>query len=138
MCPFTRRCFTGQRQSTPIQPHNTFWLPLSIFAASVIYWLSLLNGMISMSVPASVHLEFTLIDQTNTGSLGQDVSLRFNVIKAWVFFQKTNYGIGPARNLPFEMRKMQTIMHGLAGQWGMPVEMVTVLSQLETLKPMED
>jgi hypothetical protein len=52
--------------------------------------------------------------------------------------KKTNYGIGPARNLPFEMKKMQTMMHGLASQWGVAVEIVTILSQIETLKPMED
>jgi hypothetical protein len=52
--------------------------------------------------------------------------------------RKTNYGIGPARNLPFEMKKMQTIMHELASQWGVAVEIVTILSQLEALKAMED
>jgi hypothetical protein len=52
--------------------------------------------------------------------------------------RKTNYGIGPARNLPFEMKKMQTIMHELASQWGVAVEIVTILSHLEALKAMED
>ncbi|KAF4332799.1 C2H2 type zinc finger domain protein [Fusarium beomiforme] len=122
----------------PFNRTNTFWMPMSIFAASVIYSLSRLSGMTSVSVPASVHWESTLIDQTNTRSSAQDVSWKKTQAFISSNLKKTNYGIGPARNLPFEMKKMQTMMHGLASQWGVAVEIVTILSQLETLKPMED
>ncbi|KAF5962972.1 C2H2 type zinc finger domain-containing protein [Fusarium bulbicola] len=52
----------------PFNRTNTFWMPMSIFAASCMYSLSRLSGMTSVSVPASIHWESTLVDQTSTKS----------------------------------------------------------------------
>ncbi|KAH7469807.1 hypothetical protein FOMA001_g14077 [Fusarium oxysporum f. sp. matthiolae] len=126
----------------PFNRTNTFWMPIPIFAASTIYSLFRLSGITSVSVPAVVHWESTLIDRPNireaSGSPEQDVSWKKTQIFLSSNWRKTNYALGPARNLPFEMKKIQTMMHGLAIQWGVAVEMETILSQLETLEPLED
>ncbi|KAL5592042.1 hypothetical protein FOVSG1_010931 [Fusarium oxysporum f. sp. vasinfectum] len=126
----------------PFNRTNTFWMPIPIFAASTIYSLFRLSGITSVSVPAVVHWESTLIDRPNireaSGSPEQDVSWKKTQIFLSSNWRKTNYALGPARNLPFEMKKIQTMMHGLAIQWGVAIEMETILSQLETLEPLED
>ncbi|KAL9567588.1 hypothetical protein ACKAV7_008352 [Fusarium commune] len=127
----------------PFNRTNTFWMPMSIFAASAIYSLSRLSGMTSVSVPVSIHWDSTLIDQSSLreatrSTPSQDISWKKTQAFITSNIKTTNYSIGPARNLPFEMKKMQTLMHGLASQWGVAVEIGTVLSQLETLGPMEN
>ncbi|EXK24926.1 hypothetical protein FOXG_10080 [Fusarium oxysporum f. sp. lycopersici 4287] len=126
----------------PFNRTNTFWMPIPIFAASTIYSLFRLSSITSVSVPAVVHWESTLIDRPNireaSGSPEQDVSWKKTQSFLSSNWRKTNYALGPARNLPFEMKKIQTMMHGLAIQWGVAVEMETILSQLETLEPLED
>ncbi|SPJ71013.1 uncharacterized protein FTOL_00741 [Fusarium torulosum] len=125
----------------PFSRTNTFWMPIPIFATSIIYSLYRLSGITSVSVPAVVHWESTLIDQLNaseaSGSLIHDVSWKMTHSFIASNFKKTNNTLGPARNLPFEMKKIQTMMHGLAIQWGVAVEMETILSRLETITPLE-
>ncbi|KAG5763035.1 hypothetical protein H9Q72_008870 [Fusarium xylarioides] len=109
----------------PFNRTNTFWMPMPIFAASGMYSLSRLSGMTSVSVPASIHWESTLVDQLNVGEAMQhDISWRKTRAFVSSNIKTTNYSIGPARNLPFEMKKMQTLMHGLASQWGVAVEIL--------------
>ncbi|KAF5569554.1 C2H2 type zinc finger domain-containing protein [Fusarium pseudoanthophilum] len=110
----------------PFNRTNTFWMPMPIFAASGMYSLSRLSGMASVSVPASIHWESTLVDQSNVGeAMQQDISWKKTQAFISSNMKTTNYGIGPARNLPFEMKKMQTLMRGLASQWGVAVEMLS-------------
>ncbi|KAF5531810.1 C2H2 type zinc finger domain-containing protein [Fusarium napiforme] len=114
----------------PFNRTNTFWMPMSIFAAYGMYSFSRLGGMASVSVPASIHWESTLIDQSNVGeAMQQDISWKKTQAFISSNMKTTNYGIGPARNLPFEMKKMQTLMRGLASQWGVAVEMVEQLKK---------
>ncbi|KAF4498281.1 hypothetical protein FAGAP_5570 [Fusarium agapanthi] len=113
----------------PFNCTNTFWMPIPIFAASGMFSFSRLSGMTSVSVPASIHWESTLVDQSNVGeAVQQDISWKKTQAFMLSNIKTTNCGIGPARNLPFEMKKMQTLMHGLASQWGIAVEMSVALA----------
>ncbi|KAF9766317.1 hypothetical protein IL306_001296 [Fusarium sp. DS 682] len=126
----------------PFNRTNTFWMPITIFAASVIYSLCRLSGLMSVSVPSAVHWESTLNDQPNareaSGGIVEDVSRKKTQTFIASNLKRTNHAVGPARNLPFEIKKMQTMMHGLATQWGVAVEMEKILSQLESLEPLEN
>lgn len=126
----------------PFNRINTFWMPIPLFATSILYSLFRLSGVASVSVPTSVHWESTLIAQPSIGeapeSLGRDLSWRKTQSFLLSDLAMPNYTLGPARNIPFDMKKIQMMMHGLAIQWGVAVEMETILSRLASLNPLKD
>ncbi|KAJ5051405.1 hypothetical protein J3E72DRAFT_50618 [Bipolaris maydis] len=126
----------------PLNRINTFWMPIPLFAASILYSHFRLGGVASVSVPTAVHWESTLIAQPNIAeapeSLAHDPSWRKTQSFLLSDLTRPNYALGPTRNIPFDIKKLKVTIHGLSIQWGVCVEMGTILSRLETINPLKD
>jgi hypothetical protein len=120
----------------PLNSLQSFWTPMPILAVLVIYAIFRLGGISSVSVPPIVYWQSTMVDDNidrGGGRDNQDIATK----KTWMFLTSglgaPNYAIGPARNLPFEMKKLTSTLHFLAGQWGIALEMEEMVLRFDNV-----
>ena len=118
----------------PLNCTQAFWMPLPIFAVSVIHAIFRLSGTSSVSVPSHIHWQSTLLDQgtgPQNGNDGQSPACKKTMSFLVPDSEAPSYARGPARNLPFDVKKLQSTLHSLADQWGVSSEMEEIVMRLE-------
>ncbi|KAK0388749.1 hypothetical protein NLU13_4992 [Sarocladium strictum] len=114
----------------PLSCTQGFWMPVPTFAISVIYSLFRFNGTSSISIPANIDWTSTLLDRvadTRYGNEGESPECRRTRSFLAPDEGALTYARGPARNLPFDMKQLQSTLHSLAVQWGVSSEMEDIV-----------
>lgn len=114
----------------PLSHMHSMWMPMPIFAAAVTYGLFCLIGLTTVTVPGTVDWGVVLNIQ-DPGSGDDDGRKKMHAFFTSAF-RLTNSALGESRNLRYEFNSLQTIMHGLAIQWGACSDLEGIMKTLKS------
>jgi hypothetical protein len=118
----------------PVNRTRSFWNPGPIFTISLMYELFRSSGTTSILIPATIDWRFVLLSEHGSleessginGDANHDASVFLTPVSGNAYRGPTSI-----RNLPFELKGLQASLHSLAVQWGVCVEMETILQLLD-------
>lgn len=118
----------------PLNHVQSLWMPVPLLAVSAVYIMFQWDGTSSIAVPSSVHWQYTMLDEAASqggGSDGQNSAMKSTKDFLASGPGASNYAVGPARNLPFDTKRLQSTLHSLAVQWGVSSEMEDIVLRLD-------
>lgn len=116
---------------------QSFWMPIPIFAVSVMLNLFRLSGICFVSTPLTIYW-WSTIDEGDRNVDLVDSRTSSAAMKTIAFLNSDistpNSALGPSRNVLFDLKRLHASLHGSGVQWGLAMEMDTVLEKIAAMK----
>jgi hypothetical protein len=115
----------------PLSHIHTPWMPIPIFIAASIYSMYRFSGISTISIPQNAHwitvLSIENILQYDSEGLANNADVESTKVFLCSHRAVSRYSNSSLKNLAFDVHWCQTILHGLALQWRVCMEMEEVV-----------